>query len=337
MDTGKNTFKHFVRRSTKWLRRGISDSPKALAGAALLLALHAPVAAEPSGPTIRAGQVNIAPGSHTQIQQLTDRAIIDWNSFSIGAGESVQFLQPGELSAILNRVTGQDPSVILGQMRANGSVFLINPNGILFGPNSVVNVGSLVASSLGLSDQDFLSGNYRFATANGETLGAVVNQGHISVTDAGFAVLTGPAVVNEGVIVAQGGKVALAAGERATLNLDGRDLVHFSLQNDIGNGTILLAPGMLSEALSSTLGVAPGRQANQLIRQDDGRVQLVHSSGTLVQSGTVSADGKAGLDAGSVLLDSSDLTVVAKGSRTSASGVGENSDGGQVLVLSAMD
>jgi filamentous hemagglutinin family protein len=309
-----------------------------LAGAAVCAGLATGVAtANPTGATVRNGQVHITPGVQTQIQQLTDRAIIDWQSFSIGETESVIFLQPSQLSVILNRVTGGDASAILGSLRANGNVFLINPNGILFGPNSVVSVGGLVASTLNVTDEDFLAGNYSFFQEEGLDLGAVVNQGQIHITDGGYAVLTGPSVINEGTILARAGNVVLASGEQATLNLDGRDLVHFALGGQVTEGAVLLPPGALTERLSDVMGVNPTLRANALVQDPDGTVRMVNSSGTLVQAGTVSADGFDGQDAGSVLLDSSDVTIVADGSVTSASGTGLDSDGGEVLVLSSMD
>ena len=303
----------------------------------LTLALSATSLANPTGPTVRHGQVNISPGAQAQIQQLTDKAIIDWQSFSINANESVRFLQPGQLSVVLNRVTGGDVSRILGQLDANGQVFLINPNGILFGPNSVVNVGSLVASTLSLSDEDFLAGNYNFTQDMPRDLAAVVNQGKITVVDGGYAVLTGPSVINEGTIVARTGHVRLAAGEKATLNLDGRDLVHFSLDGQVTDGTVLLAPGMMSDVIAQTLGVDRAQRADKLIRLEDGSVKMVSSSGTLVQSGIVSVDGREGQDAGTVGLESTDLTIVAEGSVTSASGQGLASNAGEVVVLSQLD
>ena len=306
-------------------------------GAGLVMSVGCPAFANPQGPTVRHGQVNISPGTHAQIQQLTDRAIVDWESFSVGRTESIVFLQPSQLSVILNRVTGGDPSAILGQLSANGNVFLINPNGILFGPDSVVNVGGLVATTLNLNDDDFLSGNYRFTADSSGDLGAVINQGRITISDGGYAVLTGPAVLNEGLIVAKAGKVVLASGERATLNLDGRDLVHFSLNSSIGEGDVLLAPGALTETLADALGVNPALRADRLVQEADGSVRMVRSSGTLVQAGTVSVDGSDGIDAGSILLDSTDVTILADGSVTSASGVGADSGGGEVLVLSDMD
>lgn len=322
----------------KWKRFFKKFSGKrGFATAFACLGMTATVLGNPSGPTVRHGQVQYSGGSQAQIQQLTDRAIVDWQSFSIGSNESVLFLQPSDLSVILNRVTGGDPSSILGRLDANGNVFLINPNGILFGPNSVVNVGGLVASSLQLTDEDFLSGNYSFFNDRSQDLGAVVNQGSIRITDGGYAVLTGPAVINEGTIVAKAGNVTLAAGERATLNLDGRDLVHFALeQTGIADGTVLLAPGMMSDTIAQTLGVERYQRADRLVRESDGSIRLLNSSGIAIQAGTVSADGlEAGSDGGSVLVESADFTLLTGGSVTTASGSGQG-DGGEVVVLSDM-
>lgn len=305
--------------------------------AGLSLGLTLPALANPTGPTIRHGQVNISPGLHTQIQQLTDKAIVDWQSFSIGANESVNILQPSQLAVMLSRVTGGDASQILGQLEANGQFFLVNPNGILFGPGSTVNVGSFVASTLNISDEDFLAGNYNFTQDLSQDLAAVVNQGTISIADGGYAVLTGPSVINEGTIIARAGNIHLAAGEQATLNLDGRDLIHFSLAGQVSDGTVLLAPGMMSDAIAQTLGVEQAQRADKLIRMDDGSVRMVSSSGTLVQAGTISADGRENLDAGTVRLDSTDLAIVADGSTTTASGQGLDSDGGEVVVFSHLD
>ena len=296
-----------------------------------------PAVANPSGPSVRHGQVTIRPGVQTQIEQLTNKAIIDWSSFSIGTGEAVRFLQPNDIAVVLNRVTGGDPSKILGQLTANGQVFLINPNGILFGAGSVVNVGGFVASTLNITNEDFLAGQYVFKQDPGSELAAVINRGQITITEGGYAVLTGPSVINEGSIVAKTGNLVLAAGEQSTLNLDGRDLIHFALQDKVSEGAVVLAPGMLSDALADTLGVDASQRADQLVRLPDGSVRLKNSSGTLVQSGTVSADGKAGKNAGSVLLDAAKTTTLTADSLTSAAGHGLDSDGGRLLVLSTVD
>ena len=301
------------------------------------LVLSLPAAANPSGPQVRHGNVHITPGTQTQIQQLTNKAIIDWKSFSIGSGEAVRFLQPSDLSVVLNRVTGGDASSILGQLEANGNVFLINPNGVLFGPGSVVNVGGLVVSTLNISNEDFLSGNYRFVQDPNSELAAIVNQGKIRITDAGYAVLTGPTVINEGSIIAKSGKITLASGEVSTLNLDGRDLVHFELGTQNQAGAVILPSGMLTEALNDVLGVHSTSRANQLVKLPDGSIRLQHGSGVLVQNGEIRAEGQAGQRGGNIQFDSSDLTILGKDSVTSTSGRGAESDGGEILVLSAMD
>ncbi len=319
-------------KAVRYFRR----SAGALTVTALALTLAAPpVFANPEGPQVRHGQAHYSPGVDAQIQQLTDKAIIDWQSFSIGQRESLRILQPSELSIILNRVVGGDPSQILGSLSANGNVFLINPAGIVFGPASVVNVGGLVASTLGISDEDFLAGRYTFLQDNSGQLTAVVNQGKITINKAGFAVLTGPAVVNEGSIVAQLGKVVLAAGEKTTLNLDGRDLVHYAISNQVSPGAVILAPGMTGDILADAMGISAEQRADRLVTMPDGSIRLASSSGTLVQAGSINVDGKGGNDAGLIVLESTDLTVLTDTSRTSANA--EQGDGGTILVLSGMD
>jgi filamentous hemagglutinin family protein len=119
----------------------------------------------PTDGKVVAGQATIQHTTPTSlsIQQSTDKAILNWNSFSIAANEAVRFYQPSIYSIALNRVLGIDPSVILGQLQANGRLFLINPNGILFGAGAQVNVGGLLASTLQIKDGDFMAGRYLFA------------------------------------------------------------------------------------------------------------------------------------------------------------------------------
>ena len=98
------------------------------------------------------------------INQSTDKAVINWQTFNISSGETVQFIQPDAHSVALNRVLGSDPSVILGNLTANGQVFVINPNGVLFGNESAESTsGGLVASTLGISNADFMAGRYQFS------------------------------------------------------------------------------------------------------------------------------------------------------------------------------
>ncbi len=243
----------------------------------------------------------------TTVRQLTDKAIVDWQKFSVDRNELVKFVQPNELAVILNRVTGRDPSVILGKLQANGQIFLVNPNGILFGPGSQVDVGSLVATTLAIRDEDFLNGNYRFTQDASFDLASIVNQGEIHVSDGGYVVLTAPLVSNEGMIVANLGKVQLGAGNTFTLNLDGRNLVSYRLDALESEGTVVLTPEAVSDVLSQVVRHAPG--ASQLV-EENGQVRLVGGEGVLLQAGTIQAGG--------IGTDSGQLTVLSAGSTTAA-------------------
>jgi len=125
--------------------------------ACLVLAFSAPAYALPAGGVVAAGAAGIANStSATTITQTSANAVINWQSFGIGAGQTVQFIQPGSSSVALNRVLGSDPSSILGNLTANGKVFLLNPNGILFGSGASVNVGGLVASTMSITDAKWI-------------------------------------------------------------------------------------------------------------------------------------------------------------------------------------
>ncbi|MBL7131525.1 MAG: filamentous hemagglutinin N-terminal domain-containing protein, partial [Candidatus Omnitrophica bacterium] len=145
-------------------------------------------------------------------------SIINWNSYNIAGSEAVYYNQPGLTS--LNRITGGNPSEILGYLGSNGRIYLVNPNGIFFGANSVVDVTGLIASTLNMSNEDFLAGRYTFYGSGG----SVVNQGYISVPG-GYVALLGSSVENTGVIEANLGSVVLASGEAITLNLDPQGLI----------------------------------------------------------------------------------------------------------------
>ena len=98
--------------------------------------------ANPMGGSVVAGQATInSSGSTLTVNQSTQRAVINWQDFSINSGELTQFNLPNSASAVLNRVTGGNPSSLLGSLQSNGQVFLINPNGIVFGQNATIDVG----------------------------------------------------------------------------------------------------------------------------------------------------------------------------------------------------
>lgn len=266
--------------------------------------------AEPNGPQVIHGGVNIQNiGPTTLINQSTDRAIINWNGFSIDVHELVRFVQPNQLSVILNRVVGTDPSNILGQMQSNGRVFLINPNGVVFGPNARVDVGGLMATTLNLSDQDFLAGRYHLTQDSSKGLASVINQGELKVAEGGFLLLVAPMVNNQGVILARAGQVGLIGSKEATVNFDGQGLVEITVPNaQVTNpGTVAMAPQAVSEVLRQVVADPQIIEAGQLPRGE----------GLVVQEGRIEGQ--------QVLLHSTQATLAAPGSHTS---------GQEVLILS---
>ncbi|MET1023569.1 MAG: filamentous hemagglutinin N-terminal domain-containing protein, partial [Pseudoxanthomonas sp.] len=267
-----------------------------VAAAALLLCLAASGQAAPTGGSVVAGTASVtSSGARTTITQSSPSTILNWHSFGIAAGESVQFIQPTAQSVALNRVLGADPSAIFGSLSANGKVFLVNPNGILFGSGASVNVAGLVASALDISDAAFLAGQYRFA---GSGRGAVVNEGSIQA-DGGYVALLGGSVSNRGVITARMGTVALAAGQAITLDVAGDRLLNVRVDAGtvdalVSNGGLLQADGglvlMTAQAageLLSTVVNNTGRVQAQTIDQQAGTIRLLGD----MRSGTVSAGG----------------------------------------------
>ena len=189
--------------------------------------------ANPSGGQVVAGSATITtPTAQSMvINQTTSNAIINWNTFSIGANESVRFNQPSASSIALNRVLGNTRSEIFGQLSANGQIFLVNPNGVLMGRGAEISAAGFLASSLGITDADFLAGRYRFT--RGPIAGDVINEGSI-LTPGGYTALLAPNIINNGLISARLGTVALASGERVTLDLAGDGLIRVAVDEAAG-------------------------------------------------------------------------------------------------------
>src|ERR1700730_17111005 len=154
-----------------------------------LLLDPAPVAAGPNGGTVVGGSATISGqgSSSVIINQSSGSAIINWNTFNIGVGQSVQFNQPNSPSIALNRVIGGlGPSEILGTLTANGKVFVINRDGVLFGPGAVINTAGFLASTHDITNSNFMHGVYKFDIP-GRSDASIVNLGHITATSGGFA------------------------------------------------------------------------------------------------------------------------------------------------------
>ena len=307
--------------------------------ASLLLAFATNSYALPVNGVVAAGGASIASsaGSMT-INQSSQNVAINWQSFSIGATEAVRFVQPNSNSVALNRVLGSDPSSILGSLSANGKVFLVNPNGVLFAKGAQVNVGGLVASTRGISDTDFMAGNYKFAGTGG---GTVVNQGTINA-DGGYVALLGANVSNEGVITARLGTVALAAGNAMTLDVAGDGLLNVVVNQGAVNalaqnggliqadgGQVLLTALSASSLLQSAVNNTGIIQA-QTAENRNGTIRLLGDmqSGTVSVSGTLDVSGTgAGQTGGTVMVTGQHVGLF--GGHINASG---DAGGGTVLV-----
>ncbi len=164
----------------------------------------------PSAPSVAAGAAVVSAPTATSVlvTQSSRNAIINWGAFSIGVGQSVRF-ENGS-GATLNRVTGPLPSQIDGSLSASGSVFLVNPNGIVIGPTGqIVTGGSFIASTHDVRDAEFMAGGAM--TFRGTSTASVINYGSIGALG-GDVALIARKVENAGTITAPNGTAALAAG-----------------------------------------------------------------------------------------------------------------------------
>ncbi|MDP2268852.1 MAG: filamentous hemagglutinin N-terminal domain-containing protein, partial [Deltaproteobacteria bacterium] len=263
------------------------------------------VFALPAGQQVVNGQASFITQSNNLAITSSPNAIINWQGFSIANNESVRFIQQYAESSVLNRVIGQDPSRILGLLQSNGRVFLINPNGILFGQGARIDVNGLFASTLAISNQDFLAGKFNFSA--GAVAGSIQNQGTITTPEGGKVYLIAPDIENSGIINSPQGEVLLAAGHSVQL-VD-------SLNPDIA--VVVSAP----ENKSVNLG--------QIVAQS-GKVGIY--GGLISQKGIVNAD-SAVSEGGRIFLRATKSIELDDTSNISADGV----KGGQIIVKTEAD
>jgi filamentous hemagglutinin family protein len=263
---------------------------------ALAFGAQGALAQSPSGGSVAQGTANIfTPSSNSTLVQVTsNKAVINWNDFSVGNGNLVQFIQNSASSVALNRVTGGNASTIAGNLTANGQIFLVNPNGVFFTSTASVNVGGLIASTLNIADTDFMAGNYVFTKVGGSPLGQVVNNGSITTSTGGFAALFGEQVTNgaTGVISSPSGKVALGVGEKITVSFDSNQLLSFTVdQKAVANNAYATNNGQLLSdggSVQMTAGVA-NALSGAVVNQNG----VIRAAGVSTRNGEVilSADG----------------------------------------------
>jgi len=322
-------------------------SSAVLLGCASILALAVRANAQavlPQGGTVASGQVRIGmpAGNALTINQTSSRAVVDWNSFSVGPNASVNFVQPNAGAAILNRVTGTTSSTIAGQITATGQVFLVNPNGIAITPSGSVQVGGgFVASTLDISNADFNAGNLNFAGRGASA--AVSNAGNISGAAGSFIGLIGGSVSNSGTINVPFGRVGLGAGEKVTLNpggdgflqvalptgattADGHALIDVAGRVRAAGGTVEIKAATAQRAIHDVVRVS-GSVSARSISGRSGHIVLDGGSGAVTVSGTLAADGGKRNRGGTVIVTGDEVALTST-ARVTADG----SSGGSVLI-----
>ena len=328
----------------------------------------------PTGGQVTAGSGRIDYGDHlTTIQQNSQNLSLNWLSFNVGAQDTVNFLQPNTQSIAVNRIADTNGSVILGHLNANGQVFLINPNGVLFGEGARVNVGGLVASTLDVSDSELGRGTLHFGGAGG---GSVINRGTLTAAPGGYVALLGHSVSNQGAIHTPAGSVALAGGSAVTLSFDGNRLLDMQIDASTLNalaenkqlivadgGQVLMSAGAKDSLLASVVNNSGTIQA-RTVENRAGKIVLLGGmeAGTTKVDGSLDASAPNGGDggfidtsaahvqvadgakittlaaagnAGTWLIDPHDFTIALSGGDMSGSTLSSQLGGGNVIIQSS--
>lgn len=319
----------------------------AVAIAIMAMSLHSSsVQAMPEQGKVVAGQGEIArPDDKTMvINQKTDRLALDWQKFNIAKDEKVHFDQNSKSAIAINRVVGDGRSIIDGSLSATGNVFVINPNGVLFGKNSSVDVGGLVASTANVTDEDMRNftqgkGDLGLQIAAGREA-SVINAGTIKA-EGGLVALHATTVENTGTIANEGGTTALAAAKNLNIAADTAGKLNFTVNSSLANakalnsgtlqsngGYIVMTAKSAGDVMSTVVNNTGIIEAKTLHTNDKGEILLDGgASGQVEVSGTLNASGmEAGQSAGSIKVIGA-KTIVNDGTNLLARGM---IDGGKI-------
>jgi filamentous hemagglutinin family protein len=314
--------------------RGKSSHRKLLAAA---LSLSAGIAqAGPTGGQVTGGSGTITQGgSTTTISQVSQNLFLNWQTFNIAPQETVDFVQPNASAIAVNRIVGTNGSSILGHLDANGQVYLINPNGVIFGKGAQVNVGGLVASTLAFDPSTIGSASKTFS---GTGTGSVLNEGTITAAAGGSVALIGNHVGNTGVISAQLGTVALGAGSATTLTFNGTSLVKMQVDQGVLNslasnggliradgGHVLMTAGAKDSLLASVVnntGIIEART----VENHEGTITLLGgmSAGTVDVGGTLDVSAPNGGNGGFIETSAEHVDIANSAKVTGAAAHGLN-------------
>ncbi|KPQ26548.1 MAG: bifunctional secretin / adhesin [Halomonas sp. HL-93] len=271
-----------------------------------------------------------------RINQDSDRMAIDWDDFSVDEGSRVAFNQPGRDAAALNRVTGDQLSQIRGAIEANGQVFLVNPNGIVFGDTAQVDVGGLVASTLDISPDDFMAGDFTF---EGDSSSAIINQGNIRAGDEGYVALIAAEIINEGNISAPRGDVMMGAGSRVTLDMGGPIKIEVeealldtyieqggAIQAD--GGRVYLTAKAAGDLAASVINHTGTTQARTLAENEQGEIWLMGDmdNGETQVAGTLDASAPDGGDGGFVETSAAKVSILDEATVTTRADDGQTGE-----------
>lgn len=302
---------------------------------ALSLGFCFPAAANPSGESVSAGSASFQRDGNTLRIKTGQQTIIDWKSFSIGSGESTQFLQPSSKDVTLNRVIGSDGSNIFGSLQSNGRIVLLNPNGILIGPSGKVDVAGFIASTLNVTNEEFLKGgDLNFF---GDSQASVTNQGAIHAIG-GDVFLIGRNIENSGSISASKGKAGLGAGGEVLIKQTGEERVFVKPgsggSSAVSNTGSIAAVTAELKAHGNPYALAINNtgiiRATGVARQG-GRVLLTANQGNIKSSGTISAR-KSNQSGGTVTINALSGDATNSG-LIEASGTKAGVVGGEVRLL----
>ena len=295
----------------------------------------------PQNGSIVGGAGSISSSSNQmRVVQNSQNMIVNWNSFNIGKDASVNFVQPSSQSSVLNRVASADPSYIMGNLRANGRVFLVNPSGVMFGNGAQVDVGSLVASTLDISNSNFMSGNYVFEK-NG-IASSVINQGNLKADNGGFIAMLAPEVINQGLITARLGSVALAAGDKVSLDIKGGGLLSFNIDKaaltalaenrgliQANGGQVILGARSAGDLMATVVNNSGVIEANSFTEKNGTIVLDGGPQGIIKNQGTLAAIGSGSGQTGGSVKVLGDKVGLTSGSLIDASG---GAGGGEILI-----
>jgi len=306
--------------------------PLAVALSFSLIMLPIQLQALPSGQRVVAGSASFEKTLNNLNITTSNKAIINYNSFNIGAKEGVRFIQPSANAVVLNRVIQANPSSILGSLNANGKVFLVNPAGIFFGANSVVNANSFLATTLNISDNDFLNGNYQFQQMKNMTKSYIIQKGSISVSPQGFVILTSPFVSSEGSIIAKAGHINIGATDNFYIQFDSNGLIRYDYQkNTATDDKPIVMPKAYADAImDNVINTEKFNDKLQIVQNGD-KIELAGGDGTAMVSGEINTDATADATAGTIEVKAQNNALLLNHAKLQ-NNAAINGNGGNILV-----